>query len=330
MRRAIVVGDSGQDGRFIWNQLSASGFSLIGISSSGLRLHLAESKEFVDIANAESVLRLVRDFGPEQIYYLAAHHHSSQDQIVDEGGLWLSSWTVHVQAFKHFLDAVTHSHTQTRIFYASSSRVFGLAETSSQSESTPVRPTCTYGVTKAMGMMLAEYYRRNFGIFVSCGILFNHESPLRRSEFVSQRVANGLVGLKTGDISSLQIGDLNARVDWGYAPDYTRAMQMILDANAADDFVIASGTTHSIREMIEIAADFLELKWEGRIVENPRVLQRRSQYLCGDPSHLMQTTGWQPETSFREMVQIMVRAALMRRNSPDGGTDSCADPGSRN
>jgi GDPmannose 4,6-dehydratase len=203
-----------------------------------------------------------------------------------------------------------------RIFYAASSRVFGEVEASPQNEGTPFRPTCVYGITKALGMMLADYYRRNHKMFVSCGILFNHESPLRGREFVSQRIVNGLVALKTGRATSLQIGDLNARVDWGYAPDYTRAMQLILDASAPDDFVIASGETHSVREMIEIAAEFLEIDWEGRVVENAQILRRNPQDLCGDASRLRRLTGWQPSASFREMVQIMAKAALSAKDAP--------------
>jgi GDPmannose 4,6-dehydratase len=226
--------------------------------------------------------------------------------------IWQASWAVHVQAFLNFLTAVRECHPAARIFYASSSRVFGQAAVSPQNENTPLRPACVYGVTKAMGMMLADYHRRNHGVFASCGILFNHESPLRGRDFVSRRVVEGLVAVRTGRMKTLQIGDLNARVDWGYAPDYTRAMQLILEADAPDDFVVASGKIHAVREMIEIAAEYLDLQWQGCVVENGQILQRNPQDLCGDASRLRRVTGWQPRTSFREMVQTMVKSALDR------------------
>jgi GDPmannose 4,6-dehydratase len=308
MRRAVIVGHTGQDGRILWEQLAIRGFSLVGISRRELRVHESLWKDAVDIADPMAVRGLVSGFRPDQIYYLAAHHHSSQQQTSD-AAVWEASWAVHTQGFLHFLRAVTDCHPLARIFYAASSRVFGEVEVSPQDEGTPFRPTCVYGITKALGMELAEYHRRNHDLFVSCGILFNHESPLRGREFVSQRIVNGLFELKTGRATLLQIGDLTARVDWGYAPDYTRAMQLILDAGAPDDFVIASGETHSVREMIEIAAEFLEITWEGRVVENATILQRNPQDLCGDASRLRRATGWYPGTSFREMVQIMVNAA---------------------
>jgi GDPmannose 4,6-dehydratase len=312
MVRALIVGDGGQDGRILWDQLAARGCSLVGVSRGQVRAHLAQWDEITDITDAAAVRRLLSSFRPDQIYYLAAHHHSSQERSFDELANWQASWSVHTQGFLHVLSAVRDCQLPARIFYASSSRVFGQAAVSPQAEDTPMRPGCIYGATKAMGMMLADYHRRNHQHFVSCGILYNHESPLRGPEFVSQRIANGLVALKTGRINSLHIGSLDARVDWGHAADYTRAMQLILEADAPGDFVVASGETHSVRDMIEIAAEFLELQWHGRVFENPQILGRSPQDLCGNPSLLRRTTGWQPAISFRDMVEALVKAALSR------------------
>jgi len=310
MRRALIVGHTGQDGRILWDQLAAKGFVLVGISRNEVREHKSQWADAIDIANPDSVRNLVDRFRPDQIYYLAAYHHSSQDRAVQESRLWQGSLSVHVQSFLNFLDAIRQCHPAARIFYAGSSRVFGETPASPQTESTPFRPTCLYGITKASGIMLADYYRRAYNIHASCGILFNHESPLRGQQFVSQRVAHGLVAIKTGRARHLEVGDLNARIDWGYAPDYTRAMQSILEAETASDFVVATGETHSVREMIEIAAEFLNISWEECVVENLKILQRNSQQLCGDSTHLRRTTGWRPSVSFRDLVQIMVKAAL--------------------
>ncbi len=158
--------------------------------------------------------------------------------------------------------------------------------------------------------MLARYYRERYAVWVSCGILYNHESPVRGPQFLSQKVARGLVAVKENRQATLEIGSLDSRVDWGYAPDYTRAMRLILEASHADDFVIATGKTHAVREMIEIAADFLGLSWQTAVIENPSLLQRPTLPLCGDASRLRAATGWSPTHSFEDMVRLMVGAAL--------------------
>jgi GDPmannose 4,6-dehydratase len=316
MHTAVIVGHSGQDGTILWDQLIDQGFALVGISRHQLKVHNTQWSEAVDISDAASVRRLIDRLRPDHIYFLAAHHHSSQQQTEGEAAIWQASWNVHVQSFLYFLIAIKECHPRARIFYAGSSRVFGQGASSPQSENTAFRPACIYGMTKLTGMMLADYHRRNHGVFASCGILFNHESPLRGRDFVSQRVVEGLVAVKTGRMETLRIGNLEARVDWGYAPDFTRAMQLILQAQLPDDFVVASGKTHTVREMIEAAAECLDLQWESHVVEDAQILQRSPQELCGDFSRLRQVTGWQPHTSFRDMVQIMVKSAL-DRNRPE-------------
>jgi GDPmannose 4,6-dehydratase len=274
-----------------------------------VRTHATDWTGQTTIDDAGSVRRLIAEFRPDQIYYVAAHHTSSQEIATSESALWHSSYKVHVQGFLNFLEAVKEYHPGTRIFYASSSRVFGLVERSPQTETTPLQPICLYGISKATGMMLGSYYRRIHGIHVSTGILYNHESPLRGRQFLSQRVAHGLVKVKAGLCEQMEFGNLGARVDWGYAPDYTLAMQSILEHNCAGDFVIASGVTHSVREMIEAAAKYLGLDCGNILLENRSILQRDALPLCGDPTHLRQTTGWEPRVSFDEMVRILVEAA---------------------
>lgn len=316
MPRAIIVGCAGQDGRLLWDQLRERQFALLGITRSSVVSDAANwGHGPVDVLDPAAVRRLVEEFRPDHVYYLAAHHHSSQDDRPDEAGLWRASWDTHVRGFQNVLEAVRERHRAARIFYASSSRIFGEAATSPQSEATPFRPTDVYGATKASGMMLASYYRRAHGIHVSSGILFNHESPLRDARFVTQHVVNGLAAIKVGRGERLPIGSLSARTDWGYAPDYTRAMQMILQADAPEDFVVATGETHSVRELIEIAAEALGVQWQGRVVENQAILQRPAQQLCGDASRLRAATGWRPQVPFADMVRILAKAALARHTN---------------
>jgi len=308
--RVLIVGSAGQDGRILWGQLQEQGDELIGITRRDVQSLRDSPRPAVDIFCECAVRRLVEDFAPERVYFLAAHHHSSEDRGSREGEIWNSSWRTHVDAFRNFLEAIRVTGLPARIFYASSSRVFGNPDFSPQNEDTPVRPICLYGITKATGMMLARHYRETHGVWASCGILYNHESPRRGRQFLSQRVAHGLVALKEGRETKLEIGNLEARVDWGYAPDYTRAMRLIVEAAPAGDYVIASGSTHSVREMIEVAGDFLEFPWHGAVVENPAVLQRPALALWGDASRLQATTGWRPTQTFEDLVRIMVNAAL--------------------
>ncbi|MFC5438086.1 GDP-mannose 4,6-dehydratase [Rhodanobacter umsongensis] len=312
--RALIIGHDGQDGGILWKQLAARDFSLLGVSRRGIRVHASEWNDVVDITDFLDVERLVAGFNPDQIYYLAAHHHSSQDSGSAEGDAWHGSWNVHVHAFSNILRAAKDHCPDVRIFYASSSRVFGEAFESPQDETTLIAPSCVYGVTKASAMLLADYYVRVHGLFVSCGILFNHESPVRGSQFVSQRIVNGLVAIKYGLANALEIGSLDARVDWGYAPDYTRAMQLILECDQAGIFVVASGQTHSVREMIAVAAEYLQLSTEVRVMETASILRRRSQDLCGNPFLLRSVTGWQPVIGFHQMVRILVDAAVARHH----------------
>jgi GDPmannose 4,6-dehydratase len=316
MSRAVIVGSGGQDGRLLWEQLRERQFSLVGLTRGDVRCHQSRwDAGPVDVLDAAAVRALVDAFQPDQVYYLAAHHHSSQDDRPSEAALWRASWQTHVTGFENFLAAVQQARAPARVFYASSSRIFGEATASPQNEATPFKPSCVYGATKAAAMMVASYYRRAHGVYVSSGILFNHESPLRGAQFVSQRVVDGLVALKLGRSQHLAIGDLDARVDWGYAPDYTRAMQLILAADAPEDFVVASGETHSIRELIALAAEVLGVEWEGRVIENKGILQRGSQELCGDAARLRTVTGWRPSVSFAAMIRILAEAALARQRT---------------
>ena len=312
MPSALIIGHTGQDGRILWDQLAARDFSLIGVSRHEIRTHAMQWGDSVDIANLSSVMRLMEGFKPDQVYYLAAHHHSSQEPSVDDVDMWRDSWAVNVHGLSNFLHSSRTCCPRTRFFYASSSRVFGDTSVSPQTEQTPFKPSCIYGVTKASAMLLARYYRGNFNTHVSCGVLYNHESPIRGAKFVSQRVADGLVALKYGLKSTLEVGSLDARVDWGYAPDYTRAMQLIIEAEKSEDFIIATGETHSVREMIAFGAEYLGIPWVNRVIETAAILKRNSQELCGDFSRLHQVTGWKPSIDFRQLTHILVDAAAGR------------------
>jgi GDPmannose 4,6-dehydratase len=308
--RALIIGHAGQDGRLLFDQLVRRGFSVVGIGKTGVRRRLAGGR-LEDLAQGNTTTKdVVRSFRPESVYFLAAFHHSSQDVVIDDQEVSRLSWHTHVHLFEHVLEMLSKLESRPRVFYASSSRIYGDSMESPQSETTRWAPKCLYGVTKASGMLVANYYRNARSMHVSSGILFNHESPLRGTQFVTKRVIEGLIAIKRGEAKSLEIGSLDARVDWGYAPDYTRAMQLMLERSSPSDRVIATGQTHSVRDLVECAATFVGLDWRGVVVERENILQRSSQDLCGDSSALREETGWLPSVTFREMVGIMVKAAI--------------------
>lgn len=308
--RALIVGVTGQDGQLLWNQLARDNYFLVGLSSTRLFVGDHGSRPAIDITNASEVRALLDEFSPDEIYYLAAYHHSAQEKAGISPFLLEKSYRLHVLAFSHFLEAVRDITPAARVFYASSSRVFGNDAVNPQTELSPISPDCVYGLTKASGMLLANYFRRQHGVYVSCGILYNHESPLRAERFVSKKIVSELVRIKQGRSSRLELGSLDATVDWGYAPDYTRAMQLMLRCRSAKDFVVASGNLRSVRDMIVVAAAYLGVPWEKYVVETPDLLQRKSQGLCGDSSLLSRETGWRPSVGFEEMVKLLVDAAL--------------------
>jgi GDPmannose 4,6-dehydratase len=314
--RALIVGHCGQDGSYLWEQLRAREAALVGLSR---RRHDVVGTAVAvqdDWQSARALRALVQAFEPDHVYYLAACHHSAQQHSEDDAQLWERSFEVHVAQFQRLLDAVVATGLGTRIFYAASSRIFGSTATAPQNEDTPRRPECIYGLTKSMGMMLADFYRRTQGMAISCGILYNHESPRRGSAFVSQRIVEGLVAHKLDGAPALRLGSLSARVDWGYAPDYTLAMQRIVETAQAQDFIIASGATHAVGDWVRVAAEYLDLDWRRCVSEDQSLLRRPSQELCGDITRLRQATGWRSEVSFESMVRLMVDAALARRAGP--------------
>ncbi len=262
-----------------------------------------------EITNPNSARTLLGQ-GIDNIYYLAAHQHSSQDSArPDHWDLFKKSQEVHVEGLFHFLEAIRTLSPTTRLFYAASSLVFGAPARDPQDESTPLNPTCIYGITKACGVNLCRHFRQTHRVFASAGILFNHESPLRERKYVIPKIIQTAVSIARGSDEKLQLGDLGARIDWGYAPDYVDAMHRILSLDHPDDFVIASGETHSVQEVVEAAFSHLNLDWRAHVVESPGILTRRRSSLRGDPSKLHQQTGWRPSVDFPTLISRLVEAA---------------------
>lgn len=297
-RPCVIFGAYGQDGRLLAEQLEEAGRAVLQLGRGELA-----------ITDEQAVAEFIAQNQPAELYYLAAHHHSAQDAISsNDAQLFRLSYEVHVLGLLHMLEAIRIRSPHTRLFYAASSHIFGNTTTGMQNEETPLNPRCAYGITKSSGVQLCRYYRNTHGVFASVGILYNHESPYRRESFVSQKIVRAAHAIAAGKQDQLVLGDLGARVDWGYAPDYVNAMTRILALPNADDFVIATGETHSVQEFVKLAFGALGLDWQKHVVEKSSILQKQRRVLKGDATKLRNATGWKPSISFAEMVQILIKA----------------------
>jgi GDPmannose 4,6-dehydratase len=304
MKRALVVGCDGQDGRLLHENLSRKAYAVTGVG-----------RRTLDITDRQAVLDLVGGVSPDEIYYLPAVHHSSENLTeADDAGLFRESFAVHVSALIHFLDAMRRAAPRSRLFYAASSHVFGDDAPAPQDESTPFDPSGIYGITKAAGVQSCRYYRARHGLFVSTGILYNHESPLRAPSFVSKKIVNAAIRIRDHEQETLRLGALAAEVDWGYAPDFVEAFHRILGLDRADDFVIATGEKHSVGEFVEIAFSRLGLDWKNFVEEDNNLLRKTVTTRIGNPEKLMRATGWRPSVSFARMVELLLGEGTQQRD----------------
>ncbi len=300
MPKALLIGHRGQDGSYLSQLLAENGYSVTGIGRP------------FDVTNATEVSRLVAQTQPAEIYYLAAFHHSSEDPPIDDIELMATSLAVNTIGLNTVLGAIVSECPASRLFYAGSSRMFGDPATSTQNEDTPFRPTCAYGISKTAGAGICSYYRRVRNVFATTGILYNHESPLRPPKFISRKIVRAAVSISRGSRQKLVVGNLDSKVDWGYAPDYTRAMWRILQLEQPSDFVIGTGMLHSVRDFVQTAFGELNLDWQEHVTENASFLTLKPPKgtLCADSSKLRTLTGWRPEVDFHQMVRIMLAAEL--------------------
>jgi GDPmannose 4,6-dehydratase len=315
MKRVIIVGANGQDGRILYERLCGAGCAVLGIARDSVRSTESHTFGGIGIDNRRQIHALLADWRPAEVYYVAAHHHSSQDDPgSDTVTLFERSHAVHVRGLLHFLEAIRDVSRATRLFYAASSLVFGDAATEMQDERTPMNPCCIYGITKTEGVHCCRFYRETHGVFASAGILYNHESAYRQEKFVSQKIIRAAVRIAAGSGEKLILGDLSAKIDWGYAPDFAEAMVRMLALPEPDDFVVATGETHTVREFAAIAFARLGLDWRAHVEEDASVLPRKRRTLIGNASKLRTATGWQPSVTFAEMVERLATASRSRES----------------
>jgi GDPmannose 4,6-dehydratase len=272
--------------------------------------HIVDDIEFVsgDLLDQSSITSIVARTKPDEIYNLAAQSFvpTSWDQPVLTGEFTALGVT-------RILEAIRAVDRAIRFYQASSSEMFGKVTESPQNERTPFHPRSPYGVAKVYGHGITVNYRESYGLFACSGILFNHESVRRGREFVSRKISDGVARIKLGLASELRLGNLEAQRDWGYAPDYVRAMWMMLQQDRPEDFVIATGRAHTVRDFVRLAFESVGLDWERYVVVDPRFYRPAEvDRLLGDPTKANTVLGWRPEIGFEELVEIMVRADLDR------------------
>jgi len=299
MSRSAIIGHKGQDGRILGECLRHAGHAVIGVGRGDL-----------DLSSGDAVESFLREEHPDRIYYLAAYHNSSEARDpIPTAELFRRSFDTHLHGLVSFLEGMRRVLRSARLFYAASSHVFGQPEEDSpQTERTPFRPQTIYGISKAAGVEACRFYRRKHGVHAACGILYNHESAYRAETFVSKKIIRGALAIARGECDRLTLGSLDAAVDWGYAPDYAEAMTRILARDEPDDFIVATGETHTVREFAGLVFDALGLDWRLYVDENPGVIAGTHAALVGDPSKLRAATGWRPTVGFAEMVQLLVNA----------------------
>ena len=298
MRKALVIGCGGQDGSYLVEHLHAQGYTVAGVDRGDAKPPLPEDGP-IDIQDKAQVLSLFHAFQADEVYYLAAFHHSSEDLPVDEHELIQKSFGINTLALNNVLSAVTAKLPKARLFYAASSRIFGDPPDKLQDESTPLNPIDAYGISKTAGLLLCRHYRQQRKVFCSVGILYNHESPRRSGSFVSQKIVRAAVRISQKIQDKLVLSDLDSVVDWGYAPDYVDAMWRILQLDEPADFVIASGALHSVRDFVQIAFESLGLDWAAHVeLDSTLTGKSRARVLQGNTTLLESRTGWRPRTSF--------------------------------
>lgn len=312
--KALITGITGQDGSYLAEFLIKKGYDVHGVvrRCSMPRLdRIAHIKQFLtlhtaDITDSGSIYRILKDIAPDEIYNLAAQSfvHASWDVPVATAEMTGISVT-------NILDSVRTLGLNSKVYQASSSEMFGKVAHMPQTEETPFYPRSPYGVAKLYGHWITVNYRESFGLYCCSGILFNHESPRRGMEFVTRKITHAVARIKNKLQDKLFLGNLDAKRDWGYAGDYVRAMWLMLQQEKPEDFVIATGEAHSVKEFCQHAFSRVDLDWEKYVEVDPKFYRPSEvDILLGDYSKAKCTLGWEPEVGFQELVQKMVDSDL--------------------
>ncbi|MFC1781418.1 GDP-mannose 4,6-dehydratase [Planctomycetota bacterium] len=320
MKKALITGITGQDGSYLAEFLLAKGYEVHGIvrrvALEDPEHRLWRLKSILDqihlhsgsLESYASIFNVIQKVRPDECYHLAAQSfvaYSFEDAF--------STINTNINGTMSVLSAITQSVPECKVYFAGSSEMFGLVKHFPQNEDTPFHPRSPYGISKVAGFDLTRNYREAYNLFGCNGILFNHESPRRGYEFVTRKISSALANIKAGFSKELRLGNLDAKRDWGFAGDYVKAMWLILQQDKPDDYVIATGETHSVREFVEMAFDCVGLNWKDYVVVDENFYRPAEVHqLTGDYSKAREHLKWTPRIKFGELVKMMVDADMKR------------------
>lgn len=314
MRKALILGINGQDGSYLADFLLSKGYKVYGLIRRTSTLNVDNIKHRLneiqlisgDLLDLGALITAIKDIQPDEVYNLAAQSFvpTSWVQPILTGqttGLGVTN----------ILEAIRLVKPDTKFYQASSSEMFGKVMETPQNENTPFYPRSPYGVAKVYGHWITVNYRESYNLFACSGILFNHESPRRGLEFVTRKVSHAVARIKLGLQKELRMGNLDSKRDWGFAGDYVKAMWLMLQQDNPDDYVVATGETHTVQELVEVAFDYVGMNWEDFVIIDPKFIRPAEvDLLLGDPGKARETLGWSPEVTFEELVQMMVESDL--------------------
>lgn len=321
-KRALITGITGQDGSYLAEFLLSQGYEVYGLvrRTSTLNFerirHIQDQLTLIpgDMLDQTSLNQTLSQVQPQEVYNLAAQSfvQTSWNQPVFTGDVTGLGVT-------RILDAIRTVNPEIRFYQASSSEMFGKVREVPQSETTPFYPRSPYGVAKVYGHWITINYRESYNLHATSGILFNHESPRRGLEFVTRKVTHHAARIKLGLANELRIGNLEAQRDWGFAGDYVRAMWLMLQQDVPDDYVVATGETHSVERLLEVAFGCVDLDWKNYTVQDEQFMRPAEvDLLVGDPSKAGKALGWEPQVSFEQLIQMMVEADYQTLKSTTG------------
>ena len=301
---AVIVGSGGQDGTLLTSNLESLNYSVVGIKRGD-----------IDLLNSEKVTELILNVQPDEIYYLAAYHQSSEDKVGGDIEVFKRSIEVHALSVINFLDCILKHKNTCRFFYASSCLIFRGSNNKILTEDSHYSLENYYAISKISGGSLVKYYRDNKNIFACTGFLFNHESSLRTENYLSKKITSYVAQLSESSNDKLSLGSLDMFVDWGYAPDYVEAFRRILQTSSPDDYIVATGVKSSIKDFVKIAFEHVDLDYRKYVTVDPNILIRKNETRIGSAKKLMKATGWKPSISFQEMVKKLVDIEIKKFKS---------------
>ena len=326
MKRALITGITGQDGSYLAEFLLERGYQVHGIirrvafEDPAHRLwrirHILDSITLhpASLESYASIFNVVEKVKPDECYHLAAQSFVSYS-FEDE----FSTINTNINGTHSVLSSVKEKAPRCRLYFAASSEMFGLVKETPQNEDTPFHPRSPYGISKVAGFDLTRNYREAYNLFACNGILFNHESPRRGFEFVTRKITNAIAEIKCGLATDLRLGNLESKRDWGFAGDYVKAMHLMLQQDEPDDYVVATGETHSIKEFVELAFAYANLNWKDYVVMDEKFYRPAEVHvLKGNSSKAEKMLGWKAKVRFKELVQMMVDADLKRIKEGEG------------